>query len=315
MTVPENLIEKLQKILALTNSPMEGEAQAAAAMVQKLLTKYGLTMVDLEKKGAAAPGITKGGHDLGKAAFTWKLDLADAIADHYFCHPMINRASKTVSFIGRPENVESLKMLYAWLIDQIKRIAAEERKLQGQHIDPLRWQVNFGVGAVERLSTRLEEIKAGRQADANTMALMLHHSTEISDYLEEQYGYRTDGRNTKEQAKRRAEIKAYREAKEALLASDPDAYYKQYPYEHPDAVAALKAQYAKENADWVKREARNAKKRTGRAGPRVDWVKSDQAYEAKRAGRGAADRINLQPFVTGGTTNAPGSLPEGKKSH
>lgn len=288
-----DLIEKLQKILALTESPVEGEAQAAAAMVQKLLIKHGLSLADLEKRGAAAPGIKEEGHDLGKAAFKWKLQLAEAIADHYFCYPIVRYASKTVTFVGRPENVDSLQMLYAWLINQIKRIATDERKKQTSHIDPLRWQVNFGIGAVERLATRLKEENV---VDPDTMALVIHHQTEISDYLEDKFGYRRDGKRTKDTQAWYDKWEAQKKAKADLLASDPDEFYRQYPSERPEVVA--RNQKAQE-AQWARLQARAAN-RKGRKGPRVDWIKEDQAYEARSAGRQAADRINLQPFVGAG---------------
>lgn len=287
-----NLIEKLQKILALTDSPVEGEAQAAAAMIQKMLTKHGLSMADLEKKGAAAPGIKEQGHDLGKAAFTWKLDLAEAIADHYFCYSIVRRGAKTVTFVGRPENVESLQMLYAWLINQIKRIASEERKKQAEHVDPLRWQVNFGIGAVERLSTRLKE-QGDRDVDADAMALVVHHRTEISDYLEERFGYRKDGKRTKEDQAWHDKYQAQKKAKEDLKLNDPEEFYRQYPNERPEAVA-------RREAEWARESAKNQKRYANRKGPRIDWVKEDQAYAAKSAGRQAASRINLEPFLGGG---------------
>jgi hypothetical protein len=88
------ILDKLRKILALVNSPEEGEALAAAEMLQKLLTDHNLSMADLEKKGSKAAPVTESGHDLGKAAFKWKLDLAEVIAEHYFCHGIIDRYSK-----------------------------------------------------------------------------------------------------------------------------------------------------------------------------------------------------------------------------
>ena len=135
--------ERLRKILALTTSPVEGEAQAATEMLQKLLKQYNLDVADLEARGQIArPGIMEEGHDLGKAAFKWKLNLAAGIAEHFYCFPMINPVSKSVAFIGRPDNVRALQMLYKWLMDQIKALSATERRAHiantGEHIDPLR---------------------------------------------------------------------------------------------------------------------------------------------------------------------------------
>lgn len=296
--VTPDFIDKLRKILALTTSPVEGEAAAAAAMLQKLLTSRNLTMADLEAKGASGPGVREETTDLGKAAFQWKLDLASAIAEHYYCYAII-RADKTIQFIGRPENIKALQMLYLWLVDQIKRISADARRVwiaeRGEHIDPLRWQVNFGVGCVERLHNRLRELTKAEQDSAGT-ALVIHHKSEISDYMEEAYGYRMDGNLTKQQQKyaaRRDEMNRQHDEDRAAMADAE--FYAKCPSESPEAQAAREAA----TAAWWAKEERNSKRRTGRAGRRVDYVKEDQAYEARVTGRAHADRLNLTPFIEG----------------
>lgn len=293
--VNEGIVEKLRKVLALTNSPIEGEAQAAAEMLQKLLTAHNLSVADLEKRGQAKPGIRKGEHDLGKAAFTWKLDLAEAIADHYFCYPLVDRRTKSVAFIGRPENVESLQMLYAWVIDQIKRLSTSTRKehidTTHEHIDPLRWQVNFGIGAVDRLRGRLREKRQRESADNTVTTLVVSHRSEISDWTEEHFGYRTDGRPTKREKAWHAE-----EARMQQMKTDnPEEYYKQRPWETPEAQTAQE----KRNEQWRKKEEQRAKRCTGRAlrEPKVDYEKEEQAWTARESGRDAGDKVNLEPFL------------------
>lgn len=315
----DRIVERLRKVLALTGSPIEGEAQAAAAMLHKLLTDYNLSIADLEQKGSQrAPGVKERGHDLGKAAFKWKLDLAESIAEYYYCHPLVDRDKKTVAFVGRPDNVESLQMLYGWIIDQVKRIATDERRVymadHDEHVDPLRWQVNFGIGAVERLGVRLEEQRSAEAAEVDCVALVLHHKSEISDYLEAQGGYRIDGRRTKEQEQREVEWQEYiarcrkEEAeREALKEDDPDEYYRLYPGETPEA----KAKEAEERSKRIKkeraREKRNAARRTGPAyrdsSPSAsESHRRQQADRASMAGYRAADRVNLQPFLKEGTS-------------
>jgi hypothetical protein len=321
------LLDKLRKVLALAKSGVEGEAQNAAAILAELLTKHNLSMADLEKKGAHAPSVAEKGHDLGKAAFTWKMDLAEAVAEFYYCHPLVDRRSKTVAFIGRPDNVESLTMLYAWIIEQIRQIASEERKKHqtetGEHIDPLRWQVNFGIGAVERLRSRLEDKKAedaeamARNAEGDVVALALHHETENQDYMEQKYGFRTDGKETARERKNREDYEKQEKQKADWLARDPEAYYKRYPYERPLTPAQEAEQQAerdREQAEWDRRERRNEKARERRANQRGYYGRpssynpererqEEQAHTSKQAGRKAAERINLEPFLNGHVPN------------
>lgn len=46
----QQIIDKIQKLLALANSDNENEAKAAATMAQSLLTKYNLTMTEVEQE-------------------------------------------------------------------------------------------------------------------------------------------------------------------------------------------------------------------------------------------------------------------------
>ena len=313
------LHETLRKVLALTTSPIEGEAQAAAVVLQNLLAKHNLSIADLERKGKAVPGIREQGHDLGKAAFKWKLDLADGIAQFYYCAPLVNRSTKTVAFVGRPENVDALTMLYAWVIDQIKDISRAGRRAHfdstQEHIDPLRWQVSFGEGAVERLVVRLAETKARQQEDmsrdenGDVTALALHHQSEVSDYLEDKHGYRTDGRLTRSEQNRQNRREQERIAKDEMEircreAGDMEPYYEAYPWERPDApeeVELRRIADEKWQREYEARERRNARRRTGGGGREraVDWEKAEQASTARLAGTAAAGKINLQPFISG----------------
>lgn len=311
----ERIIDKLRKVLALTNNPNEHEAQAAAETLQRLLTQHNLAIGDLEKRGQSAPPVGEHGYDLGKAAFKWKLILAQDIAEHFYCVGLVF-ADKSVKFVGRPENVESLKMLYGWLIEQIKQISAVERRNHlirtNEHVDPLRWQVNFGLGVVSKLGGRLRELKArqtehmSRNEDGDVTALVVHHAAEVSDYLESQYGFRRDGKDTAQQRKWGAE----REAREAemvkLKVDNPEAYYAARPWEKPDSMKTPEelAEEARERKREDAKERRRANSsRVGRWRPRSEEsVRKDaQGYEARLQGRASADKVNLQPFIKGGT--------------
>lgn len=309
------LAEKLRKVLALTSSPVEGEAQAATAMLAKLLEAHNLDIADLETRGQAAPGIQEKEHDLGKAAFTWKLDLAETVATHFFCEPIVDRKAKTVIFVGRPDNVASLKMLYEWLIDQIKRISADERRKHlvetNEHIDPLRWQVGFGLGAVSRLEERLAELVAKRANNAASTALVIHHASEISDYLEVAHGYRKDGKRTKadqawyeRQEARWAVLKTEETRMQVLKETDLEAYYQQRPWERPP-TAEQQENILKERAREDARYARNAARRKGRRERYIsdeDYQRMEQRNTAHSSGHRAAERINIEPFLTGKVT-------------
>ena len=325
------LHDRLRKLLVMSKqAATEAEAVTAAGLLQRFLTEHNLDIAQLESKGAAIPGVHEIAHDLGKAAFKWKLDLAEYIAEFYYCAAIVDRKSKTVAFVGRPDNVQSLQMLYAWIIDQIKRIANDERKVwmaaNSDHMDPLRWQVNFGEGAAARLAVRLHELKSkqaedmARDANGDVVALTLHHAAEVSDYLEDRYGYRTDGKMTRKERESEERWAAYykrledeREAlrRECEARGDMEPFYAKYPYLRPKTEAQLEAERReaeREAKRQAARDRRNEKRReeraffggSGRTRSAESERQEDQAWHARIAGRKAADKVNLQPFLGDG---------------
>lgn len=298
----ESILGKIQHLLNKTveRGCTEEEAQSAAEMAQRLLTKHNLTMVDLEKRGhQKKPGVHKAEHDLGKAAFRWKLLLADIMASHYFCHSLTDHVSKRVFFVGRPDNTKALTMLYVWVIDQIKSLSTEEwkahQRVEGNpHIDPLRWQVNFGEGAAYRLGERLRKMK--EQQGQETTALVLHHLSEISDWLEDQgYWRRPDGQETKADRKRREEHERRVQIHEHKMETDPE-YRKHYE----ELIEEARVRQAEED----KKEAKRRRRRTGggyryREETDNQRERRQQQNIAHEAGSRAADRVNLEPFIEG----------------
>lgn len=297
----DDIIDKIRRVLALTHSTNEGEAQNAMAKLQDMLVEHNLTIAEIESRGAKKKAdIKRKEFDLGKAAFKWKLDLASTIADHYFCVPLVDSRTKTVEFLGRPENVESLHMLYDWIMDQIKAISKTEREKHqretGEHIDPLRWQINFGQGAVNRLYYRLEDIR--RQMSSTVTALVISHRSEISDWAEEALGRRFDGQMTKAQRESHERWLARERELEELKKTDIEAYYQRCPWDRPEKIEQRKKEEKKLQEKWAKQERRRREREW--SNPRtkkVDHAKVRQARTAADAGYEAGENINIQPFL------------------
>lgn len=309
------LADKLTRILALTNSPMEHEAQAATEMLAKLLLKHNLEIADLEAAGtAAAPTI--GEHAVsaamradgkaeakGNAWFgAWKLDLASALAEHFFCYAIRKDYARSVVFVGRPDNTESLQMLYNWLVTQISTLTPAERRAYaertGENIHAVRWYKAFTAGAVQRIAERLRELKAQQAQDVGTSALVVHHMAEVSDYLESIGKYRVDGKLTKKQQEQQEEQRRRDAAWKELLVTDPEAAYRARPWERP-LTPEQHAKQEKENAAWSKRHARRRRYMTGE-----EMERDLQSLCARHVGAIAAGTINLQPFVAAGKSAA-----------
>jgi hypothetical protein len=153
---------------------------------------------------------------------------------------------------------------------------------------------------VERLTTRLREIVDRRVQDNKMHALVLHHQTEISDYLEETMGYRIDGQPTKQQ---REWQKKYDERiafeAECQANGDMEPYYEKYPHYRPPSAEQL-AKWEADSLKLMKKHKPRKQRVYYRTYTEADAVRDDQQYTAKTIGRRSGDKVNLEPFLTAG---------------
>jgi hypothetical protein len=130
--------------------------------------------------------------------------------------------------------------------------------------------------------------------------------------MEEKYGWRVDGQQTKREQEREARYREHIRQKEELRQNDIEEFYRQYPEERPEAKAAQEAIWEAQREAERKREERNAKRRKGsyreRSWSAEDQRKDDEAYTARVQGREAASSLNLEPFLKSGRNPAKGEI-------
>ena len=150
------------------------------------------------------------------------------------------------------------------------------------------------------------------------VALAIHHQTENSDYLEQKYGYRRDGKPTEWSRKWNEKWQREREAKDEMrvrceAAGDMEPFWKAYPEERPEEKRRREIEQAAAYREWEKKWARQAARRANGNG-RVHYVtaeeerRSAEACVAQRAGKAGAEKVNLQPFLKGQGAAAKGEL-------
>ncbi len=190
------LIAKLAKVLALCDSPSEGEAAAAASHLARLLEKHNLSVAELEAAGQDAAAIIEKRVPLSKGAPSgWRVHLALDLAETYFCQVMSgsigesNKRKSALFFIGRADNVAALDAVYEFLTNQLCRLSRESRReyleVWGESVNPNQWQASFCAGAVERVGQRLAEDRAARRPQVQ--ALVVQRDREAREYCDEQY--------------------------------------------------------------------------------------------------------------------------------
>lgn len=163
--------DKVRKLLRLAQSPNVHEAGAAAAAAQALMLKHALTRAALEIE--TPPGVTDPAsglydtqavqdgslHVFRKARNEiWISVLAAELGQHNSCvsYTSRNRVTKTFTLevVGRPDDVGSVRYLFAYLTKEISRLADVLGKGKGKV-----WRNSFKRGATQAVANQLREMR------------------------------------------------------------------------------------------------------------------------------------------------------------
>ena len=136
-TADQKTIERMFKMLQLTNSPNEGEAALAASRLAAALAAYNLTEADIlaadpdrksrEIKDGSVPMQTT------KNEIQWCVALGGAVAATTFCRDLYDSVGCRVYFAGTEVNRNVALGLYQWLETQVLRLA--ETAVQAEYRD------------------------------------------------------------------------------------------------------------------------------------------------------------------------------------
>jgi len=125
-----NIVEKIKKLLSLGGSSNENESKLAMKKAQSLLAKYKLDMSDIDKKEST--NIKYEFTNISSTRSTWRLMVADLIADNFACYTVLNRNGRKtlIAFLGEKDDVEICKITFEYALDCVK---SNLRKLQYKH--------------------------------------------------------------------------------------------------------------------------------------------------------------------------------------
>ncbi len=126
---PENVVERIRKLLRLAEDAGATEAEAASALerASALLLRHNLTIDQVAMTGGDAPPVTEQPIGTGWAG-SWRGTLLASLARHNLCSPLVSRQGKvdTVIVVGRQANVQATHALYDWIAAQLERFGLEE---------------------------------------------------------------------------------------------------------------------------------------------------------------------------------------------
>jgi hypothetical protein len=181
----QSMIEKIKKLLALSQSSNANEAAVAAAAAQRLMAQHQIAEAELggevEEKAAkevdplfeakTLPGwlnMLSAGLCRQNSVFVWVHKRADGKS--YVC------------ICGRPSDVANVRFLFAYLRSEIERLVQVECRGKGRSIMDS-YRKGAVVGAIEAMDAAREEVRAqatgaallkvdGRLAEARAAAAL-----------------------------------------------------------------------------------------------------------------------------------------------
>lgn len=160
----------LRKIAALLRLAERGgtteESMAAAGKAQELMDRYQIDRATAELDGKPSEpdepiesfyGRPDGHLDQSKRIDPWRMSLAGALARSNGCFIFTSTkvAGRTIEIVGRPSNVETVRYMYGWFVNEVNRLVDRDGRGLGAV-----WRREDREGAVQELGARL---KAARQ--------------------------------------------------------------------------------------------------------------------------------------------------------
>lgn len=154
----KEVIQQVQKLLALSKSSNEHEAALALARAEALLEKYRLDMTEVEMMGGNKEEIVEDQDPLfdSENLAPWESRLAHGIAYVYGC-TTIRLGNKLIRIIGRPSDIMFVRYLVTYITLELFRFAAVLYKKRQDYKNA------YFLGAVDVIIQRLKEAKAATQ--------------------------------------------------------------------------------------------------------------------------------------------------------
>lgn len=184
--------DRIRKLLALSQSPNEHEAAAAAAKAHALLAEHNLTMAEVgTEEDTPDTDIGHMTHD-SRHSSPWVRQLWFAVAKTYFCdyfyYTHRHRTHHTI--IGNATNTQLACAMGDYLQNTVMRLANTECRGQSGS-----FKTGFKKGAVSRLNARLKEMREAQTQEvkdvknsSNLPALYEQNDQVLAAYVKSTFG-------------------------------------------------------------------------------------------------------------------------------
>ncbi|HJU10707.1 MAG TPA: DUF2786 domain-containing protein [Candidatus Binataceae bacterium] len=169
-----NIIEKVQKLRALTEQrgATEDEAVAAQQRMFTLLAKYNLELSEIPDDEPNKPDTTIESEHAARERSVWKHLLYGAVTRLNFSESF--RRARRIVIVGTKANILASREMASYLVETVERLANQAAaKVPGD--ERRRYRHSFAEGCATRIYDRLEQMRLEAQAgrmkteDANSL--------------------------------------------------------------------------------------------------------------------------------------------------
>lgn len=183
------IIERIQKLLRLSESSNPHEASLAALRASELMLKYNISKAVLENAENPREKVEYNMFDKceGKNRNYFRGDLASSIA--YFFDAKIIWSSNDLWLVGTQNDMNAVRYLFNAILNQIDELCESawwrEGKWSGVHGKT--WKNSFRQGCLDKIKSRLverkNEFKSEFSSGSRELAVIDEHKTDISNFL------------------------------------------------------------------------------------------------------------------------------------
>lgn len=178
MSIDHKITDKIEKLLRLSESSNEHEAEVAMKKAMSLLAEYNLTREDIKGEQKEPVGISFISE--GKNFKKWKSTLLLSVCESFFCRLLCYSDGK-YGIIGKDYNRQSAMGSYAYLLSVIEYRCAEELKRYNGHIHGIRFSNAFKNGMATKIALRLQENKNNLKASSGELVLVYDNIKKEND--------------------------------------------------------------------------------------------------------------------------------------
>lgn len=201
----DKVLDTLRKLKAFYESAKkndsEGEVEAAAAQINKLLIKYNLTMEDIGEKKEESKIVRENISGMNYAMRGWwEVQLTNVLCRYNLCESFTyGRHYDTIMIVGKKENVELVKWMkevFAKRYVAISKVRYKEYKMKIMNgeiwvadIPTLhRYQRSYLMGVCDGLARKLKEIKEQNEAQygQQVTALVVNNKAALQQFYQDQ---------------------------------------------------------------------------------------------------------------------------------